>query len=217
MSNQPARRTNARRTAIRWLAASLLLACGSATAAEVVYQIDPAHTYPSFEADHMGGISVWRGKFNSSSGKVLLDKEAGTGSVEVVIDTNSIDFGNEELNKHARAPDLFDTAKNPQATYRGKLVDFVGGKPTRVAGELTLHGVTRPVDLKVNSFKCMPHPLHKRELCGADAQATIQRDAFGIAAGKDYGFSMDVLLRIQVEAVQAESAAQANEPAQATE
>jgi polyisoprenoid-binding protein YceI len=193
----------------RRLAALALLACGGATAAEVVYEIDPTHTYPSFEADHMGGISIWRGKFNTSSGKVLLDKDAGKGSVDIVIDTNSVDFGLEDLNKHARAPDLFDTGKYPQATYRGKLTDFVGGKPTRVVGELTLHGVSRPVELKINSFKCMPHPLHKRELCGADAQATIQRDAFGIAAGKDYGFSMDVLLRIQVEAVQAESAAKA--------
>lgn len=205
MSSTDARRTHV----IRSLAASALLACGSATAAEVVYEIDPAHTYPSFEADHLGGLSVWRGKFNTSSGKVLLDKDAGTGSVDIVVDTNSIDFGLEEMNKHARTPDLFDTGKYPQATYRGKLVDFVGGKPTRVAGELTLHGVTRPVELKINSFKCMPHPLHKRELCGADVQATIQRDEFGIAAGKDYGFSMDVLLRIQVEAVQAESAAKA--------
>jgi polyisoprenoid-binding protein YceI len=195
--------------AIHWLAVSALLACGSATAAEVVYEIDPMHTYPSFEADHLGGLSVWRGKFNSSSGKVLFDKDAGTGSVDIVIDTNSIDFGLEEMNKHARTPDLFDTGKYPQATYRGKLVDFADGKPTRVVGELTLHGVTRPVELKINSFKCMPHPLHKRDLCGADAQATIQRDAFGIAAGKDYGFSMDVLLRIQVEALQAESSAQA--------
>jgi polyisoprenoid-binding protein YceI len=200
---------NAHHTAIRRLAASALLACGSAAAAEVVYEIDPTHTYPSFEADHMGGISILRGKFNTSSGKVLLDKDAGTGSVDIVIDTSSIDFGLDELNKHARSPDLFDTGKYPQATYRGRLADFTGGKPTRVVGELTLHGVTRPVELKINSFKCMPHPLHQRDLCGADAQATIQRDSFGIAAGKDYGFSMDVLLRIQAEAVQAESAADA--------
>jgi polyisoprenoid-binding protein YceI len=191
------------------LGAALAVAALVADAAPVTYRIDPDHTFPSFEADHMGGLSVWRGKFNSSSGKVLFDKDAGTGSVDIVIDTNSIDFGLEEMNKHARTPDLFDTGKYPQATYRGKLVDFADGKPTRVVGELTLHGVTRPVELKINSFKCMPHPLHKRDLCGADAQATIQRDAFGIAAGKDYGFSMDVLLRIQVEALQAESSAQA--------
>lgn len=199
--------TNTRAHAIRWLAVFAALACGSATAAEVVYEIDPMHTYPSFEADHMAGISVWRGKFNRSSGKVVLDKEAGTGSVDIVIDTTSIDFGLEEMNEHAHTPDLLDTGKYPQATYRGTFADFADGKPARVVGELTLHGVTRPVELKVDSFKCMPHPLHKRELCGADAQATIQRDEFGIAAGKDYGFDMEVTLRIQVEAIAAESTA----------
>jgi len=72
-----------------------------------------------------------------------------------------------------------------------------------VVGRLTLHGITRPLTLKIDSFKCMPHPVFKREVCGADALATFKRDAFGMDAGKDYGFSMDVTLRIQVEAIQA--------------
>ncbi len=179
----------------------LLLASGVAGAAAVTYDIDPDHTYPSFEADHFGGLSVWRGKFNHSSGKVTLDKAAGTGTVEVDIDPASADFGNDALSEHAQGPDLFDVAKYPRASYKGRLEGFVDGKPTRVAGELTLHGVTRPVELKINSFKCMPHPVLKREVCGADALATIQRDQFGMAAGKDYGFGMAVTLRIQVEAI----------------
>lgn len=188
------------------LALALLLAAnGIAAAATVHYDIDPEHTYPSFEADHMAGLSVWRGKFNHSSGTVALDKEAGTGAVEVAIDVSSIDFGNDALNEHARGAELSDVAKYPQATYRGRLEDFFDGKPTRVAGELTLHGVTRPVGLKINSFKCMPHPMLKREVCGADALATIQRDEFGMPAGKDYGFSMAVTLRIQVEAIAQET------------
>ena len=191
----------------RTLVALALLLCGTATAAEVVYEIDPQHTYPSFEADHMAGLSVWRGKFNSSSGKVTLDKQAGTGSVEIAIDPASIDFGLDEMNEHAKAADLLDVAKYPQAAYKGRLVDFKDGAPTRVDGELTLHGVTRPVDLEIASFKCMPHPVFKRELCGADAHATIQRDAFGMSAGKDYGFDMAVTLRIQVEAIAAEQPA----------
>jgi polyisoprenoid-binding protein YceI len=69
---------------------------------------------------------------------------------------------------------------------------------------LTLHGVTRPVTLKLALFKCIMHPMLKRELCGADAMGTIRRDEFGLTAGKDYGFKMDVALRIQVEAVAAE-------------
>jgi polyisoprenoid-binding protein YceI len=182
------------------LIAQLSLATG-ASAATVNYQIDPDHTYPSFEADHFGGLSVWRGKFNHSSGMVMLDKAAGTGAVNVVVDMKSADFGQDALNKFAQGKELFESNLYPQATYTGKLVDFVNGAPTRVTGTLTLHGVTRPLDLKINSFKCMPHPMLKREVCGADALATFKRDAFGMAAGKDYGFSMDVTLRIQVEAI----------------
>ena len=179
----------------------LLAASGNALAAATTYRIDPDHTYPSFEADHMGGLSVWRGKFNHTRGTVTLDKAAGLGTVDVTVDMTSADFGQEQLNKGAQGKDLFETAKYPQARYTGKLVDFVNGAPTRVTGKLTLHGVTHPLDLKIDSFKCMPHPVFKREVCGADALATFRRDTFGIDAGRDYGFNMDVTLRIQVEAI----------------
>ena len=183
------------------LLALLLGIAGTAAAATQTYDIDPEHTFPSFEADHLGGLSVWRGKFNRSHGSVTLDREAGSGALEVVVDVSSIDFGHDALNEHALGAELFDAGEYPRAVYKGRLEDFVDGRPTRVAGELTLHGVTRPVELEVRSFKCMPHPVLKRELCGADALATIQRDEFGIDAGKDYGFDMAVTLRIQVEAI----------------
>lgn len=186
---------------IRSLSALLLaFAALPAAAQPVVYEIDPAHTFPSVEADHMG-LSVWRGKFNRSSGQVTLDKAAGTGTLAVTIDLASIDFGHDDLNTLMTTPEYFDTARHPNATYTGKLTGFVDGKPTQAAGELTLRGVTRPVTLEIKSFKCMPHPLSKRDWCGADAYATIDREVFGIAAGKDWGFDMDVDLRIQVEAV----------------
>ncbi len=172
-----------------------------AMAAPVTYVLAPTHTYPSFEADHMGGVSVWRGKFNKSSGQVVLDKAAQTGSVEVTIDMNSIDYGLDIMNDKARSAELFDTAKHPTAVFKGQLTQWVDGKPTTVPGTLTMRGVTRPLTLHVKSFKCIPHPMLKRELCGADALATLQRDDFGIDAGKDWGFGMGVTLRIQVEAV----------------
>ncbi|EIM01506.1 polyisoprenoid-binding protein [Rhodanobacter thiooxydans] len=178
-----------------------LLSLATAHATEVKYQLDPDHTYPSFEADHLGGLSVWRGKFNHSSGTVTLDKAAGSGTLNVVVDMKSADFGQDQLNQKAQGEELFDTAKYPQAIYQGHLAGFVDGKPTRVDGTLTLLGVTRPLQLKIDSFKCMPHPMLKRELCGADALATFQRDAFGMDAGKAYGFDMTVTLRIQVEAI----------------
>jgi len=181
------------------LAVALSLSFATAIAAPAVYEIDPAHTYPSFEADHMG-ISVWRGKFDRSSGEITLDRQKQTGSVNVVIDTASIDYGLDVMDAEARKDTLLDTTKFPTATYKGTLVDFRDGAPTRVKGELTLRGVTKPVDLTIKRFKCIPHPLNKRELCGADAYGDFQRDAFGMDAGKDYGFDMTVSMRIQVEA-----------------
>lgn len=187
------------------LSTALLLATAiSAHAAGTTYRIDPEHTYPSFEADHLGGLSVWRGKFDRSSGTIVYDKAAGTGSVDVAIDPASIDFGHDKLDEYARGPDLFDVGKYPQARYKGELAAFKNGVPTEVRGELTLHGVTRPLTLKVLAFKCMPHPMLKREVCGADALASFRRDVFGITAGQDYGFDMSVTLRIQVEAVAVE-------------
>jgi polyisoprenoid-binding protein YceI len=184
--------------------ALLSVACGAfagaAAAAPMTYEIDPQHTYPSFEADHMGGMSTWRGKINSSSGKIVLDKQAGAGTVDVTMDMKTIDFGIDELNTHAQTADLFDTTKYPTAHYTGKLVKFQNGVPTEVDGTLTLHGVSKPVMLRINSFVCKDHPMKKKEFCGADASATLNRDDFGVDFGKSMGFKMAVTLRIQIEA-----------------
>ena len=182
-------------------AAVLTLVAGSALAAPVTYDVDPGHTYPSFEADHMGGLSVWRGKFDKSSGTIVVDKDKSTGTVDITIDTSSIDFGHEKLNEHTKGPDLFDVTKYPTATYKGTLVKFVNGAPTAVDGQFTLHGVTKPLTLTIDSFLCKPNPMTKKEICGADAKATFNRKDFGMPYGEAYGFKMDVKLSIQVEAV----------------
>lgn len=186
------------------LAALTPLLAQAALAAPTTYQIEPTHTYPSFEADHMGGLSVWRGKFNKTSGSVTFDKTAQQGTVDITVDIDSIDYGFDLMNTKAKSEELFDAAKYPTATYKGKLAGFKKGVPTKVMGDLTLRGITKPVQLNILSFKCMPHPMVKREVCGADAMATFKRDDFGMAAGKDWGFKMDVTLRIQVEALAAE-------------
>ena len=177
------------------------LAAGVAFAAPVTYQVDPAHTYPSFEADHFGGLSTWRGKFDSSSGTVVLDREAGTGSVNVTVDTGSIDFGHAKLNEHAKSAEMFDVAKYPTATYKGTFSNFKDGSPTEVRGELTLHGVTKPLNLKIDRFACkmMPAAMGGKERCGADALGTFNRADFGINYGDKFGFDMNVKLAIQVE------------------
>jgi polyisoprenoid-binding protein YceI len=176
---------------------------GAARAANVTYVVDPTHTYPSFEADHMG-ISVWRGKFDRTAGKISMDRAAGTGTVDIEVDTASIDYGLDAMNKVARSDELLDAAKYRQAIFKGKLEGFADGSPTRAVGTLELHGAKKPVTLEIRKFKCIPHPMFKREACGADAYATINREDFGMDAGKAYGFSMDVNLRIQVEAIAVE-------------
>jgi polyisoprenoid-binding protein YceI len=182
---------------------SSLFAAG-ALAAPVTYNIDPSHTYPSFEADHFGGLSVWRGKFTATSGKIVYDKAEKSGSVDITVDANSVDFGMPKLNEHAKSPEIFDTAKFPTATFTGKLAKFKGDAPTEVEGTFTLHGITKPLTLKITQFLCKPNPMLKKEVCGADAHATLNRADYGVNYGAAYGFKMDVKLQIQVEGVKAE-------------
>ena len=141
-----------------FIAVTILVGTAAGTigmAEPVTYNIDPSHTFPAFEADHWGGLSVWRGKINRSSGTVVLDKEAGTGSVEVEMDMASIDFGHDAMNERTLV-DIIHVDQFPTATYTGTLVDFEDGEPTAVEGTLTLHGVSQPVNLQVNRFQCQP-------------------------------------------------------------
>jgi polyisoprenoid-binding protein YceI len=168
-------------------------------AAPVTYEIDPSHTYPAFEADHLGGLSIWRGKIASTTGNIVLDKEAETGSVTVEMDMASIDFSHEAMNKTARE-NILNVAEFPMATYSGTLTDFIDGQPTKVDGALTMHGVTQDVDLDINKFQCQKHYRYDRESCGADASAMIDRADFGVDFGADRGHLTEIKLLISVEA-----------------
>jgi polyisoprenoid-binding protein YceI len=183
-------------------ALACLLAAGTASAFAQTYNIEPNHTYPSFEADHMG-ISVWRGKFTKTSGTVVLDRAAKNGTVDIAIDANSLDFGHAKMNEHAKSADMFNVEKFPTITYKGKSIKFKGDTPVAVEGDLTLLGVTKPVTLAINSFKCIPHPMLKREVCGADATAQFKRTDFGLNYGTPM-FAPEVKLAIQVEALKAD-------------
>jgi polyisoprenoid-binding protein YceI len=186
------------------LALSIFMSfAGVALAAPATYDIDPNHTAPSFETDHLGGLSVIRGKFAKTAGSVVLDKEAGVGTVNIVIDTASIDFAHPKLEEHVRKAEMLDIKKYPTATYKGMLTGFKSGAPTEVQGTLTLHGVAKPVNLKINRFLCKPHPMMKKEVCGADASGTFNRADFGIDYGKAMGFKQDVKLLISIEAIRA--------------
>src|SRR5882757_6655562 len=117
----------------------LVLAATSATAASTVYTVDPDHTHPTFEVDHFGGLSTWRGTFRKTSGSVEIDTVAKTGTVDVVIDTATVDFAHDKLNQHVAGPEMLDAAKYPTAEYKGKFVEFANGVPKTIAGDLTLH------------------------------------------------------------------------------
>jgi polyisoprenoid-binding protein YceI len=181
---------------------------GFTFASPATYNVDPNHTHPMFEADHLGGLSVWRGLFRKVSGTISLDSTAKTGTLDVAIDMTSVDFGNDELNNvavNSAAPPIFEAKKYPTAVYKGTLGNFVNGTPTTAFGFLTLHGVTKPLVLAINSFKCIDDkPEPKQQLCGADAFCVFNRADFGITVGQRYGFKMDVTLRIQVEAIRKE-------------
>ncbi len=181
-------------------AIALVTQFGLAKAADN-YTVDPNHTYPSFEAPHIAGISMWRGKFTKTSGKVMLDRQAKSGSVDITVDATSVDSGNAKLDEHLKGDKFFEAAMYPTITFKSSKVKFSGDAPSEVDGTLTLHGVSKPVTLTVKSFKCVPHPMLKVELCGADVYTEINRADFGMKYGVEMVGSPTVKLSIQVEAL----------------
>jgi len=173
------------------------------SAAAQVYNIDPSHTYPSFEADHMG-LSVWRGKFTKTSGKIVLDRQSKSGgSVEISIDASTIDFGHAKMNEKARGDEMFNVAKYPVVHFKSTALKYEGDKLIAVDGEMTMLGITKPLSLSMTHFKCLIHHLHKREVCGADAHGRFDRSDFGMNIGLPR-FSPEIKLAIQVEGIRAD-------------
>lgn len=188
---------------LRQLLVAALLTLSVTAAFAQSYTIDPGHTYPSFEADHLG-LSFWRGKFTKTTGKVALDRASATGgSIEIVIDASSIDFGHAKMSENARGKDMFNVEQFPTVTYKSKALKFEGDKLVSVEGDMTLLGVTKPMTLKVSQFKCIMHPLLKREVCGVDASARFDRSDYGLSYGVPR-FSPEVKLQIQAEAIRAD-------------
>lgn len=163
------------------------------------YSIDTRHTFPSFEVSHLG-FSIQRGRFDKSAGKVTLDTAAKSGSIDVTIDTASISTGLPDLEKHLQSEDFFDAAKYPSITFVSKSLKFDGDKLVGADGDFTMHGVTRPVSLKIDHFKCAPNPMSKKPTCGANATTTIKRSEFGIAKYVP-AVGDEVKIAIQVEAI----------------
>ena len=182
------------------LATALFAAlAGSAIAAPVTYGVDGSHTFPRFSYSHFG-YSTQLSSFKNTSGKVVFDVEAKTGSVEITIDMKSVNTGFEVFDGHIQGEDFFDTAKFPTATFKSTKVVFEGDKPKSVEGNLTIKGVTKPVTLTVTSFQAMPHPMMKKPAIGANAFTNVKRSEFN--AGKYVPYVGDeVRIDIALEAV----------------
>jgi polyisoprenoid-binding protein YceI len=169
----------------------------SAHAADT-YAIDPSHTFPSFAISHFG-FSTFRGRFDKTSGTITVDLAKKSGSADVTIDVASVSTGVAKLEQHLLKPDFFDVAKYPTISFKSKDFKFQGDKLIAVNGDLTMHGVTKPVTLTVASFACKPHPLKKIQACGADASVAIQRSEWGMSTYSP-NIGEEVTLHIEVEA-----------------
>ena len=182
------------------LAAALAAALvAPAIAAPQTYVVDSSHTFPRFSYSHFG-YSTQLSSFKQTTGKVVFDAQAKTGSVDISIDTRSVNTGFDDFNGHIQGEDFLDTAKFPTATFKSTRVVFEGDAPKRIEGQLTIKGVTKPVTLSVTSFQAMPHPMLKKPALGANATTTIKRSEFN--AGKFAPYVGDeVRIDIAIEAI----------------
>lgn len=190
------------------LAALIALAAvaTSAQAAPETYTIDNSHTYPHFTYTHLG-FSKQTHKFDKTTGTVVLDRAAKSGSVDVTIDATSVNTGYALFNEHIQAADYFDTAKYPTLTFKSSKMTFNGDEPASLVGDLTIKGVTKPVTLTLTHFKCMPHPMLKVPACGANATATVKRSDFNMGKNVPY-VGDEITLTLAIEAVKVPAAAQ---------
>lgn len=150
------------------------------------YTIDPTHTYVHFEVDHLG-MSRMRGRFDQVMGKFTLDQAAKSGSVDITIRTASITTGDNDKgnrprsrDEHLRSPDFFNVAEFPTMTFKSTKVTFKGDVPATIEGNFTLLGVTKPVTLTVEYWKCGENPMSKKAMCGGNATGTLKRSDFGM-------------------------------------
>lgn len=162
------------------------------------YTIDSNHTLPVYEINHFNW-STQRGRFNKVTGKIVLDRAAKTGKMDVTIDVASVDSGVAKLDEHLLSEDFFNAAQHPTMTFKADRIQFEGDKPKSVPGQFTLLGVTKPLTLAISSFHCAENPFAKKMACGANAVGTIKRSEFGMTTYTP-GLGDEVKLLINVEA-----------------
>jgi len=167
-------------------------------AAPETYVIDGAHTLPRFSYSHFG-YSTQLSRFDKTTGKIVLDRQAKTGSVDVTVDTKSVNTGSGLFNEHIQGADFLDTAHYPTMTFQSNKLKFDGDNLVSVEGTLTLKGISKPITLTVTSFQCMPHPMLKKKACGANATTTIKRTDFNMGKyAPNVGDEVTVTIPVEV-------------------
>lgn len=175
-----------------------VVAAASAAAAPEGFTLDSRHTFPTFQVNHLG-VSLQFGRFNKTTGRIVVDREARSGTADITIDAASIDMGIEKWDEAMRGEDWFNVAQFPTLAFKAPRLLFDGDKVVGAEGDFTLLGVTRPLSVKLNGFNCIAHPLNKKTVCGGTATATIKRSEFGLTKGLP-GIGDEVTLTIPVEA-----------------
>jgi len=181
------------------LAAAFFIPAGLAFADES-YILDPVHSQPRYEIQHMRGLSTQVGSFGKLAGKVTLDRAGKKGMIDVTIDTTSIRTHDARLDSIIKGESYFNVEKYPTMSFRSANLVFDGDKLVAADGELTMLGVTKPVSLKVVNFTCGENPFNKKPMCGGEATATIKRSEWGMKTGIPNATSDDVRIIIPIEA-----------------
>lgn len=168
------------------------------------YQIDSAHSGAAFSVRHMMVTNV-SGRFSNLKGSVVIDEKTPANSkVEAVIDVSTVNTNESKRDGHLKSPDFFDVAKFPTMTFKSTKV-YKSGEVTKVEGNLTLHGVTKPVTLTLSEVSAeVKHPMGGF-LRGATATTKISRKDFGLtwntaleAGGVAVGDEVSITLEIEL-------------------
>ena len=182
-----------------WIAI-LLLWAGGVQAQPADYRIDPTHTFVNFEVDHWG-TSINRGRFDRKQGSIRFDRATQQGSVDITVDMASVSTGTPAFDAFLQGFQMFDAASYPSARFVADAFNLSDPATRRVTGQLTLLEQTHAVVLEVRRFNCYLNPLFRREVCGGDFEARLDRSQWGLNYGLAFGFPKEVRLLIQIEAI----------------
>ena len=184
----------------RVLLAGFAAAVAVPASAQETYVVEPVHSQPPFETRHIG-FSPQFGSFGKVAGKVMLDRAAKKGTVDLSIDTTSIKTFDTRLDAIVKGERFFNVEKYPTMTFKSTNMTFDGDRVVGVDGDLTMLGVTKPVTLKVVTFACGENPFNKKPMCGAEATTTIKRSEWGMTDGlKINNPADDIKITIPIEA-----------------